>query len=55
MNKEFPRVLSLLRKERGLSQKAVASELGVSQALMSHYEKGVREPGLDFLCKVAAF
>ena len=40
MNNEFPRVLALLRKERGLSQKVVAGELGISQALLSHYEKG---------------
>ena len=50
MNNEFPRVLALLRKERGLSQKVVAGELGISQPLLSHYEKGAREPGLDFLC-----
>lgn len=55
MNNEFPRVLALLRKERGLSQKVVAGELGISQALLSHYEKGAREPGLDFLCKAASF
>ncbi len=55
MNSEFPRVLALLRKERGLSQKAVAGELGISQALLSHYEKGAREPGLDFLCRAASF
>ena len=40
MNNSFPRMLTLLRKERGLSQKAAAQELGVSQALLSHYEKG---------------
>ncbi len=28
-------MLTLLRKERGLSQKAAAQELGVSQALLS--------------------
>lgn len=44
-----------LRKETGLSQKDAAAGLGVSQALLSHYEKGIRECGLDFLCRAAEF
>lgn len=52
---DFPRVLALLRKEKGLSQKEAAEKLGVSQALLSHYEKGIRECGLDFLVKAANF
>ena len=55
MNADFPRILSLLRKERGYSQKHVANELDVAQALLSHYEKGKREPGLDFLVRAADF
>lgn len=55
MKSDFPRIFSLLRKERGLSQKSVADELGVSQALLSHYEKGIRECGLDFLVRAADF
>ncbi len=55
MNSNFPRTLSLLRKEKKMSQRAAAKELGVSQAVLSHYENGVREPGLDFVAKVADF
>lgn len=44
-----------LRKEKNLSQKEAAEVLGVSQALLSHYEKGIRECGLDFLCRAATF
>lgn len=55
MKSDFPRVLSLLRKEKGISQKEAASQLGVSQALLSHYEKGIRECGLDFLVRAADF
>lgn len=55
MNQDFSRTLTLLRKERGLSQKSVANSLGVSQALLSHYEKGVRECGLNFVVKCADF
>lgn len=55
MNNDFPRIITLLRKERGLSQKKAAEELDVSQALLSHYEKGIRECGLDFVVKAADF
>ncbi|MEI3551650.1 MAG: helix-turn-helix domain-containing protein [Acutalibacteraceae bacterium] len=55
MNDAFPRIITLLRKERGLSQKKAAEELQVSQALLSHYEKGIRECGLEFVVKVANF
>lgn len=44
-----------MRKERGLSQKQAAAELHVSQSLLSHYEKGIRECGLDFLVRTADF
>lgn len=55
MNSDFPRIIALLRKERNISQKQAASDLGVSQALLSHYEKGIRECGLDFLVRVADY
>lgn len=44
-----------LRKEKNLSQKEAATALSVSQGLLSHYEKGIRECGLDFLCRAATF
>ena len=47
--------MTFLRKERGLSQKQAASDLNISQALLSHYEKGVRECGLDFLVRAAEY
>lgn len=52
---DFSRVLTLLRKERGITQKEAAISLGVSQALLSHYEKGIRESGLDFVIKAADY
>lgn len=55
MNKNFSRIITFLRKEKKLSQKEVAEELGISQALLSHYEKGIRECGLDFVVKVADY
>ncbi len=55
MSTVFAARITSLRKERGMSQKEVALSLGVSQALLSHYEKGVRECGLDFVLKCAEF
>ncbi len=55
MNAAFPRMLTLLRKERRVSQKQVAMDLQISQALLSHYEKGIRECGLDFVVRVADY
>ena len=55
MNADFHRILTLLRKEKGISQKQAAASLGISQALLSHYEKGIRECGLEFVVKVADF
>ena len=48
-NNDFARSLSLLRREKGVSQRSAAKDLGISQALLSHYENGVREPGLAFV------
>ena len=55
MNTDFSRIITLLRKEKGLSQKQAAAELGISQALLSHYEKGIRECGLDFIIKLSNY
>lgn len=55
MATDFSRTLSLLRQEKGLSQRKTAAELGISQALLSHYENGVREPGLHFVVKVCDY
>ena len=55
VNSEFPRILTLLRKEKGVSQKTAAASLQVSQALLSHYEKGIRECGLSFLVRAADY
>lgn len=55
MTGDFPRILTLLRKERGISQKQAATDLAISQALLSHYEKGIRECGLEFLIRCADY
>ena len=55
MNAEFSRTLSLLRQEKGVSQRTAAGVLGISQALLSHYENGIREPGLAFVVKACDY
>ena len=55
MASEFSRTLSLLRRERGVSQRTAAADLGISQALLSHYENGIREPGLSFVVKACDY
>jgi transcriptional regulator with XRE-family HTH domain len=55
MSTDFSRALSLLRQERGISQRIAAKDLGISQALLSHYENGAREPGFAFLCRACDY
>ena len=55
MERTFPETLSALRRGRNLSQREAAAELGISQALLSHYENGAREPGLDFIRRACDF
>jgi Predicted transcriptional regulator len=55
MSRSFSETMSALRRDRGLSQRAAASALGISQALLSHYENGAREPGLAFVCRACDY
>lgn len=55
MNCKFPEIISTLRRAKGISQKQAAAELGIKQALLSHYENGIRECGLDFLIKLSEY
>lgn len=54
-NVHFSRSLSLLRQEKGVSQRQAAKAMGISQALLSHYENGAREPGLAFVAKACDY
>ncbi|MFI3325689.1 MAG: helix-turn-helix transcriptional regulator [Clostridia bacterium] len=55
MDNHFAHNITALRKDKGLSQKQVAADLKISQALLSHYEKGIRECGLDFVVKMSNY
>ena len=52
---KFADIISATRKRRGISQKAAAIDLNISQALLSHYENGIRECSLDFLVKLSDY
>ncbi len=55
MARTFSETMSALRKSRRLSQRQAAGDLNISQALLSHYENGAREPGLDFVCRACRY
>lgn len=55
MPSDFSRTLALLRREKRISQRTAAGDLEVSQALLSHYENGLREPGLAFVARAADY
>ncbi|MDR2598885.1 MAG: helix-turn-helix transcriptional regulator [Oscillospiraceae bacterium] len=55
MKSEFATRLAKLRREKGLSQRQASAKLGLSQALLSHYENDAREPKLDFVVKICDF
>ncbi|MEG0941558.1 MAG: helix-turn-helix transcriptional regulator [Oscillospiraceae bacterium] len=55
MERDFGSVLSELRRSADLSQRTLAADLHISQALLSHYENGTREPGLPFVCRACTY
>ena len=44
-----------LRLEKGLSQQALAKEIGVSQKAIDFWENGVNEPKASYIIALAAF
>jgi len=55
MKTEFSNRLGKLRREKGLSQRQASSQFGISQALLSHYENGAREPKFEFVLEACEF
>ena len=51
----FQERLRLLRTEKGLSQRQVAEEFGITKVGYQNYEAGRREPSLDALSALADF
>ena len=44
-----PEALTICRESRGLSQREFSKEIGVSQALLSQYEQGMKTPNEEKL------
>lgn len=51
----FSQRLVELRKEKKLSQYALADELGFSRGKLANYEQGSREPDFETLTKIASY
>lgn len=45
--------LAIVRKEKGLTQEALATKAGVNRVLIARFEKGRSNPKLDTLRKLA--
>ena len=55
MKNKFSENLYLLRKEKGISQQALAKEIGVTQKVVDFWEKGINEPKASYIVKLAMF
>lgn len=52
---EFQEVLKDLRREKGVSVNRLAKILGVSNACVSYWENGKREPNLQQIRKICLY
>ena len=55
MKNKFGKQLKEIRDYNNLSQRKLATDLGVTQACIGKWETGDREPSLDDLIKVAKY
>ena len=44
--------LKQIRKERGYTQKELASKLGIADSTLAHYETGIRKISLEMFLKI---
>lgn len=51
----FSERLKKLRQNHKYSQTEAAQAMGISRAMLSNYERGIREPDFQLLCKIACF
>ncbi|MCH1939637.1 helix-turn-helix domain-containing protein [Holdemania massiliensis] len=51
---DFYLKLKILRKEKKITQQQLADRLGITKAMVSAYENGIRLPSYDILIKIAA-
>ncbi len=55
MENKFAETLKSLRLEKGIGQVELAKKIGVSKAVISLWENGLREPGMSSLIALARF
>lgn len=55
METDFGKNLYALRRERGIGQVELARSIGASKGIVSLWENGLREPGLNSLVSLALF
>ncbi len=55
MMKQFGEKLRTLREQRGLSQREVGDEIGLSRSYVNDLESGRRRPNAIHLLKIAKF
>jgi transcriptional regulator with XRE-family HTH domain len=53
LDMDFPERLSALRKERGLTQQALAERVGIHVSQLRRYEGGGAQPTLDVIRRLA--
>ena len=51
----LPERLTLLRKEKKLTQEELSSKLHIGRSSYAHYEAAERKPGIDALINIADF
>lgn len=44
-----------LRKEKGVTLKEVANNIGVTVSAYSNYEQGIRMPSIDIICRICKY
>ena len=52
---KFGQRLAALRAERGLSQAALAEQLGTTRSAIVYYERAAKNPSAEFIAKAATF
>ena len=52
---EFTDKIKALRKDRNLTQKQLAAELGLNERNYQHYEAGTQKPSYDGIVNLAKF
>ena len=52
---KFAENIKELREQKDISQRELASDLKVSQRVISYWERGDSEPNLETLCRIANY